>query len=62
MTMIQTILTKNMKKIRTFVLGERARGEYAYRKTTFTTTYPEGRPTLDDWCNELRVSCLHGKR
>jgi hypothetical protein len=25
------------------------------------TSYPKHRPTLDEWCLEFRVSCLHGK-
>lgn len=61
------ILTKNLikggRKMRTFVFGERTKdGEYAYKPTTFKTTYPEERPRFHDWCEELRVSCLHGKK
>lgn len=25
------------------------------------TSYPKQRPTLDEWCLEFRVSCMHGK-
>jgi hypothetical protein len=55
-------MTKMLKKIRVFILGERAKGEYAYRKCNFITTYPLERPIFDEWCKELRVSCLHGKK
>lgn len=52
-----------MKKVLVFILGERTKnGEYAYKKQTFKTTYPQERPTFDEWCKQLKVSCLHGKR
>ena len=50
------------KKIIKLFLGERAKGEFAYKKQTFITTYPQERPTFDEWCKQLRVSCLHGKQ
>jgi hypothetical protein len=27
-----------------------------------TTCYPQERPTFEEWCKQLRVSCLHGKQ
>lgn len=51
-----------IKKVRTFILGERAKGEYAYKKPTFRTVYPDRQLSEDEWNNEFRVSCLHGKK
>jgi hypothetical protein len=53
---------KLIKKVRTFVFGERAKGEYAYKKPTFRTIYPENQTKEFDWYRELRVSCLYGKK
>jgi hypothetical protein len=47
-----------LKKIRTFVFGERAKGEYAYKKPTFRTINGD-RPPEFDWYKELNVSCLY---
>ena len=46
------------KKIRTFVFGERAKGEYAYKKQTFRTIGGDKPPEFD-WYKELNVSCLY---
>jgi hypothetical protein len=29
--------------------------------TGIRTSYPQERPTFDEWCKQLKVSCLHGK-
>jgi len=58
--MIQT--NEILKKVRTFIFGERAKGEYAYKKPTFRTIYPEKQMEEFEWYRELRVSCLHGKQ
>jgi hypothetical protein len=58
--MIQTF-NKHIKKVRTFVLGERAKGEYAYKKQTFRT-FGGDRLSEFEWYREFRVSCLHGKQ
>lgn len=50
-----------LKKIRTFVFGERAKGEYAYKKQTFRTIGGDKPPEFE-WYKEFRVSCLHGKQ
>jgi len=50
-----------LKKIRTFVFGERAKGEYAYKKPTFRTISGDKPPEFD-WYREFKVSCLHGKQ
>jgi len=47
-----------LKKIRTFVFGERAKGEYAYKKPTFRTISGD-KPSEFDWYKELNVSCLY---
>ena len=47
-----------IKKVRTFVFGERAKGEYAYKKTTFRTISGDKPPEFD-WYKELNVSCLY---
>lgn len=31
-------------------------------KKGVTTRYPQERPTFDEWCKQLKVSCLHGKQ
>lgn len=31
-------------------------------KNTLTTSYPQERISLEEWCKQLRVSCLHGKQ
>ena len=52
-----------IKKVRTFILGERATGEPAYdRKPTFRTVYPDKQPGEFEWYKQLRVSCLYGKK
>lgn len=50
------------KKVKTFVFGERAKGEYAYKKPTFRTVYPDKKIDEFEWYRELRVSCLYGKK
>lgn len=51
---------KNMKKlILELLFGKPA--ESIPHKTTLTTRYPQERPTFDEWCKQLRVSCMHGK-
>lgn len=50
-----------MKKIRTFILGERIKGE-PIRAPKFRTTYPDNQPSEHEWYKEFRVSCLHGKQ
>jgi hypothetical protein len=52
--------TEILKKVRTFIFGERAKGEFAYKKQTFRTTYPENKISEFDWYREFRVSSLHG--
>ena len=54
--------SKLIKKVRTFVFGERARGEYAYKKPTFKTVYPDKQTEEFEWYKQLRVSCLYGKK
>jgi hypothetical protein len=45
--------------ILTFLFGERAIA--IPFKNGVTTRYPQERPTFDEWCKQLKVSCLHGK-
>lgn len=53
---------KILKKVRTFVFGERAKGEPAYdKKPTFRTVYPDKRIDEFEWYRELKVSCLYKK-
>lgn len=51
---------KIIKKIRTFVLGERAKGEYAYTQPTFRTVSGEQIKEYD-WYKELKISSLYVK-
>jgi hypothetical protein len=51
-----------IKKVRVFVLGERAKGEPAYdKKPTFRTICPNDRIDEFEWYKQLRVSCLYKK-
>lgn len=50
---------KLLNKIRTFIFGERAKGEYAYKKQTFRTINLEKQPSEFEWYKELNVSCLY---
>jgi hypothetical protein len=52
---------KLIKKVITFFLGERAKGE-PVKAPKFRTTYPENQPSEHEWYKEFRVSCLHGKQ
>lgn len=52
---------KVIRKIKIFILGERAKGE-PIRAPKFRTTFPENQPSEYDWYKEFRVSCLHGKQ
>jgi hypothetical protein len=49
-----------LKKIRTFVFGERAKGEYAYKKTTFRTVGGDKPPEFE-WYREFNISSLYKK-
>lgn len=49
-----------MKKIIELLFG-RASRPIPFKKGV-TTRYPQELPTFEEWCKQLKVSCLHGKQ
>lgn len=50
-----------MKKILTFITGERAEGVYV-PQPKFRTTVPVNRPAENDWSKEFKVGSRYGHR
>jgi hypothetical protein len=55
--------TKHMKWLKTLLFGERAKS-LGPIKLGFHTVHPEHNKPFDygDWCEEFRVSMMHGKQ
>lgn len=50
-----------MKYIKTFLLGERAKGE-TLPPPSFKLTVPENRPSQDEWVKLVKFSSRYGHR
>lgn len=63
MTLMMKLLTKmsNMKKLLILLGLADEQAPKATEETRFTTTYPDNRPSLQDWCKEVRFGMLHNR-
>jgi len=53
-----------MKKIFNFLFGKKqpTNDNIFNRRVTFKTVVPPERPSFEQWCSELNVSCWHGRQ
>jgi hypothetical protein len=58
---IKSILEKLLSSVLLSIFGMRAEGELI-QEPTFHTTQPTDVPDFCEWCNEFRVSILHGRQ